>query len=62
MRTLDASKAGVAVSTIIIGQNLGNALAPIGGSFFVTAFGYEAMFCGMGVLTLLVGFLLLFWY
>ena len=62
VRTLDASKAGVAVSTIIIGQNLGNALAPIGGSFFVTAFGYEAMFCGMGVLTLLVGFLLLFWY
>lgn len=33
VRTLDASKAGVAVSTIVIGQNLGNALAPIGGSF-----------------------------
>lgn len=61
VRTLDASRAGVAVSTIMIGQNLGNALAPIGGSFLVESFGYEGMFCGMGVATLVIGWLLLFW-
>lgn len=61
VRTLDASKAGVAVSTIVIGQNLGNALAPIGGSFFVESFGYEGMFCGMGVATLFIGMFLLVW-
>lgn len=61
VRTLDASKAGVAVSTIMIGQNLGNALAPIGGSFFVESFGYEGMFCGVGVATLFIGMLLLLW-
>ena len=51
----------MAVSTITIGQNLGNALAPIGGSFLVESFGYEGMFCGMGVATLVIGWLLLFW-
>ena len=61
VRTLDASKAGVAVSTIMIGQNLGNALAPIGGIFFVESFGYEGMFCGVGVATLFIGMLLLLW-
>ena len=61
VRTLDASKAGVAVSTIVIGQNLGNALAPIGGSFFAESFGYEGMFCGMGVATLFIGMFLLVW-
>ena len=61
VRTLDTSKAGVAVSTIMIGQNLGNALAPIGGSFFVESFGYEGMFCGVGVATLFIGMLLLLW-
>lgn len=62
VKTLDPSRAGVAVSTIQIGQNLGNALAPIAGSFFVGPFGYEAMFCGVGVLTLVAGGLLLFWF
>ena len=61
VRTLDASKAGVAVSTIVIGQNLGNALAPIGGSFFAESFGYDGMFCGMGVATLFIGMFLLVW-
>ena len=61
MCTLDASWDGVAVSAIMIGQNLGNALAPIGGSFLVESFGYEGMFCGMGVATLIIGWLLLFW-
>lgn len=61
VRTLDASRAGVAVSTITIGQNLGNALAPIGGSFFVESFGYEGVFCGVGAATLFIGMLLLMW-
>ena len=51
-----------AVSTIQIGQNLGNALAPIGGSFFAESFGYEAMFCGVGLFTLIAGMLLLVWH
>lgn len=36
--------------------------APIGGSFFVESFGYEAMFCGVGAFTLIAGMLLLVWY
>ena len=51
----------MAVSTITIGQNLGNALVPIGGSFFVESFGYEGMFCGIGVAILFIGMLLLMW-
>lgn len=62
VKTLEPARAGVAVSTIQIGQNLGNALAPIGGSFFVESFGYEAMFCGVGAFTLIAGMLLLVWY
>lgn len=62
VKTLEPARAGVAVSTIQIGQNLGNALAPIAGSFFVGSFGYEGMFCGVGGLTLVGGLLLLVWY
>jgi MFS family permease len=60
VKTLDKSRAGVATSTIMIGQNVGNAVAPIVGSFFVTAYGYEKMFCGFGVILLLAGMLILF--
>ena len=62
VKTLEPARAGVAVSTIQIGQNLGNALAPIGGSFFAESFGYEAMFCGVGLFTLIAGMLLLVWH
>lgn len=61
VKRLESSRAGVAVSTIQIGQSLGNALSPIAGSFFVNEFGYEAMFCGVGGITLIGGFLLLSW-
>ena len=59
VKTLDKERSGVAVSTIMIGQNVGNALAPIAGSFFVKAFGYEKMFCGFGGLMLVGGLLIL---
>ena len=59
VKTLDKDRSGVAVSTIMIGQNVGNALAPIAGSFFVKAFGYEKMFCGFGGLMLAGGLLIL---
>ena len=59
VKTLDKERSGVAVSTIMIGQNVGNALAPIVGSFFVKAFGYEKMFCGFGGLMLVGGLLTL---
>ena len=59
VKTLDKSRAGVATSTIMIGQNVGNAIAPIIGSFFVTAYGYEKMFCGYGGILLGAGMLIL---
>lgn len=61
VKTLDKSRSGVAASTIMIGQNVGNAVAPIVGSFFVKSFGYEKMFCGYGGVMLTGGLLILLW-
>ncbi len=55
VKALDKSRAGVASSTIQIGQNVGNAVAPIIGSFFVKGFGYEPTFIGAGGLILTIG-------
>lgn len=52
------SRAGVATSTIMIGQNVGNALAPILGSYVVKASGYKEMFCGAGVVIAKAGLIL----
>ena len=60
VKQMDKAHAGVATSTIMIGQNVGNALAPITGSFFVTSFGYEKMFCGFGAILLIAGMVILF--
>lgn len=60
VKQMDKAHAGVATSTIMIGQNVGNALAPIAGSFFVTSFGYEKMFCGFGAILLIAGMVILF--
>lgn len=62
VKKLDKERAGVATSTIMIGQNVGNAVAPIIGSFFVTSYGYETMFCGFGGLLLGAGLLILLIY
>ena len=43
----------------MIGQNVGNALAPIVGSFFVKSFGYTGMFCGFGGLMAAAGLALI---
>lgn len=40
---------GVATSTVMIGQNVGNAIAPVLGSFFIKSFDYGATFCGFGL-------------
>ncbi len=59
VKVLSRERAGVASSTVMIGQNVGNALAPIIGSFFVKSFGYTAMFCGFGVIMAAAGLLLI---
>ncbi len=60
IKKLDKSRTGVATSTIQIGQNIGNAVAPMMGSFFVKAFGYDRTFSGFGVLLTVLGWLILF--
>lgn len=59
VKMLDKSHSGVAVSTIQIGQSLGNSIAPVLGSFLVKPFGYTTMFCGFGGIILAAGFLFL---
>ena len=59
VKMLDKSHPGVAVSTIQIGQSLGNSIAPVLGSFLVKPFGYTTMFCGFGGIILVAGFLFL---
>jgi len=59
VKQLSRERAGVASSTIMIGQNVGNALAPIIGSFFVKSFGYTGMFCGFGGLMAAAGLVLI---
>ena len=60
VKTLSKERSGVASSTVMIGQNVGNAVAPIIGSFFVASFGYTGMFCGFGAVMAAAGLLLLF--
>lgn len=55
VKMVDKSSAGVATSTIMIGQNIGNAVAPVIGSFFIGAFHYEATFIGAGVVIVIAG-------
>ncbi len=59
MKQLGREKAGVVSSTCFIGQDIGNALAPIIGGFVVSAYGYTTLFSGYAVL-LLVGGVLIF--
>lgn len=60
IRKLDKNRTGVATSTIQIGQNIGNALAPMAGSFMVKALGYQAMYLTAAGLMTAAGFFLLF--
>lgn len=59
VKSMDRKQAGVATSTVMIGQNVGNALAPIVGSFFVGSVGYEGLFCGFGGIMLAAGMILI---
>ncbi len=49
VKSVSKEMAGVATSTVMIGQNVGNAIAPVIGSFFIKPFGYGAAFCGFGL-------------
>ena len=57
VKTVDETSAGVATSTIMIGQNVANAVAPVIGSFFIRAFDYGATFAGAGGFIFAVGIL-----
>ncbi len=55
---LGKERAGVAVSTVQIGQNLGNAIGPMLGGILVVQLGYESMFTGFALVLLIGGALL----
>lgn len=55
VKIVDKASTGVATSTIMIGQNIGNAIAPVIGSFFIGAFDYEVAFAGAGVFIIIAG-------
>ena len=63
VKMTDKASTGMATSTIMIGQNIGNAIAPVIGSFFIGLFDYEATFAGAGVFIIIAGasFLLFQW-
>lgn len=55
IRYLGKENAGVATSTCYIGQDLGNSIAPIAGSFVVSSFSFGALYAGYAVLLLAGG-------
>ena len=46
VRNLGKEKSGVAISTLFIGQDLGNAIGPVYASYVIGPFGYGVMFYG----------------
>ena len=55
IKYLGKERAGVATSTCYIGQDLGNSIAPIMGSFVVSNYSYGTMYAGYAVLLLAGG-------
>ena len=55
IRYLGKERAGVATSTCYIGQDLGNSIAPILGSFVVTNWSYTVLYSGYGAMLLVLG-------
>lgn len=60
IKKLGREKAGVISSTCYIGQDIGNALAPVAGSYVVAGFGYKGVFTGYAIIFIVVGTLLFF--
>jgi len=56
VKILGRERAGVASSTTFIGQDVGNAIAPILGSFVVEKYGYGNLFYGYAALVVVFGF------
>ena len=55
VKTMGRDRAGVASSTCYIGQDIGNAFAPIIGGVVATSYGYGTMFYGYAALLLIGG-------
>lgn len=55
VKVLGRHRAGVASSTTFIGQDVGNAIAPILGSFVAEKYGYGNMFYGYAALVAILG-------
>ena len=60
VKKMGKEKAGVVSSTCFIGQDIGNVMSPIIGSFAVERFGYRNMYWGYGILALVLGSLIYF--
>ena len=60
MKQLGREKAGVVNSTCFIGQDIGNAVAPIIGGYVASAYGYTTVFAGYAALLLIGGYLIFF--
>ena len=58
LNRLGRERAGVAVSTIQIGQNVGNAFGPMLGGVLVVPLGYKTMFIVFAVVLFALGLLL----
>jgi len=55
VKTLGRDRAGVASSTCYIGQDIGNAFAPIIGGVVATSYGYDTVFYGYAAILLVAG-------
>ena len=55
LKQIGRDKAGVVSSTCYIGQDIGNAIAPIIGGMVATTYGYKTLFCGYAGVLLVVG-------
>ncbi len=60
IKRMDSSKTGVATSTIQIGQNIGNAVAPMIGGMLAKNLAYNTIYTGYGAFLLVAGLIILF--
>lgn len=60
IRRLGKEKSGVVSSTCYIGQDIGNAVAPIIGGYVASSYGYTAVFTSYAVILLILGSVIFF--
>lgn len=61
VKSLEKERRGVAVSTCFIGQDLGQFVGPIIGSYIVTQYNYEALFNSYAVMLILIALFYIFY-